>query len=234
MVRRLNLTHWKAWALAATVAAAAIVGGLPPAGELVAGDPPGGEKLDRSLRRLSRIMDEMLIDSPNWLVPGRDNTRAMYLPGHGAIFTFEATLVNRGRSWNFSVGDRWVFWDDDDDDWRDRDRRRRDRDDDAKSSDSDADDSRSWRDRTRDREQRLYERGQREIIEVLMDYGDTLTDLKGGEWVTVMVYLDDADYFYDKDVYNLVMKVKIDDLRAHGSGSLSEDALAQKFVVEEY
>lgn len=194
-----------------------------------AGDPPGGKKMQREIRIFERVMDDMLIDSPNWLVPGRDNARGYYVPGHGPIFTYEASLVSRGwgRGSSFKIfgSDHFVFWDDDDededyydDDEDDRDRKSR----------------RKSREKMRDNEARRYDRGKQEVIDVFLDYGDSFETMKAGEWVTVVAYLDDADYFDDNDISHLVMKAKVDDLRAFGSGSLSEENLVAKIVVEEY
>ena len=199
------------------------------AAQSAAADPPGGKKMQREIRIFERVMDDMLIDSPNWLVPGRDNARGYYVPGHGPIFTFESSLVTRG--WGRRSGlkifgsDHFVFWGDDDDDY------------DYDEDDDDRDRRRSRRDRrekSRDTEERRYDRGKQEVIDVFLDYGDSFDVAGSGEWVTVVAYLDDADVFDDNDISHLVMKAKIDDLRAYGSESLSEENMIAKIVVEEY
>ena len=48
---------------------------------------------------MERALDEMLIDSPNFFVSGRGNSRGLYIESIGALFTFEATLVN--KDWDF-------------------------------------------------------------------------------------------------------------------------------------
>ncbi|MEZ4649645.1 MAG: hypothetical protein R3E97_12850 [Candidatus Eisenbacteria bacterium] len=186
-------------------------------------DPPS-KKAQREIRMFERVMDDMLIDSPNWLVPGRDITRGYYVPGHGVIYTFQASLVDRdwGRKLRFNIG----WWDDDD--WRDR-RDRRDRD-----RDRDDDKSDSRKDRYVDREERLFERGKQEVFDLLYDFGDTMESIGANETVTVVACLGDDDLFWDRDIRTLEMVVKISDLRAAANGSLSEDDFQKRVQVQEY
>jgi len=190
------------------------------------GDPPTRKHM-RETRIFERVMDDMLIDSRNWLVPGRDNTRTYHVPGHGLVVTFEASLVGRNYGRGFSI---WN-WGDDDHDLR---RLRWDDDDDYDDDDDDRSSRRSRRGRSKDRDERLYERGKQEIKDVLMDYGDTFEGLPGGEIIEVVVYLGDADHFYDRDIERLVVRAKIEDLRAYGKDQLDEEALQGRFMIEEY
>jgi hypothetical protein len=213
-------------------AAAMVVTGFFP-GSANAGDPPGGKVIQRQVRIMERVVDEMLIDSPNWLVSGRDDTRGYYIPGHGAIFSFDATLV--GSDWSGSGS--WsglralgrhmgFFWNDDEDDWdRDRDRESDDR--------GDAKD-RDMRDRYLDREARRYEHGKQEVVDVLLDFGDVLEGLKDDEWVTIVAYLGNADYFYDEDLENLVVKGKMRDLKAYAGDKVKRDEMMKRITIEEY
>lgn len=215
-----------------TAAAAVVAMGVLPR-SVGAADPPGGKSVQRQVHIMERVIDEMLIDSPNWLISGGHDVRGHYIPGHGAIFTFEASLV--GGDWSGDWGG-WsglrhlgrhmsFFWDDDEDDDRDRDRDRRDR---------DKDEDRDWRDRYLDREARRYDRGKDEVIEVLLDFGDVLDDLKDSETVTVIGYLEDADYFWDKDLSNLSVKAKVSDLKSYAEGKIKEDEMVKRMVIEEY
>ncbi|MCA9754576.1 MAG: hypothetical protein KDA27_02150 [Candidatus Eisenbacteria bacterium] len=208
------------WAWVGTFVALAVTGLLVLSLGVAQADPPS-KKAQREIRMFERVMDDMLIDSPNWLVPGRDNTRGYYVAGHGVIYTFQASLVDRdwGRKFRFNVG----WWDDDD--WRDRrDRRERDRD--------DKDESR--RDRYTDREERLFERGKQEVFDLLYDFGDTMESIGANETVTVVACLGDDDLFWDRDIRTLEMTVKISDLRAAANGSVSEDDFAKRVQIQEY
>lgn len=181
-------------------------------------DPPD-PKARREIRIIERDLDDLLIDSPNWLVPGRDNARGYYVPGHGLILSFEASLVSRG----YRGGDwRWLtHWDDDD--W--------DEDDDEDDDDEDdRKDRRTRRGREEEREARRYERGKEELREFLADYGDELSFLNSGENVELVAYLGDSDLFWEKDLTRLIMRVSATDLKS----GLSEDAAATRIVVEEY
>lgn len=174
-------------------------------------DPPDA-KARREVRIFERDLDDLLIDSPNWLVPGRENARGYYVPGHGLIVSFEASLVSRGNRGDWRWLSRW-----DDDDWDDDD-------------DDDDRDRRSRRGREDEREARRYERGKEELQEFLADYGDELSFLNSGETVELVAYLGDADLFWEKDLTRLVMKVSAADLKS----GLSEEAAKTRISVEEY
>ena len=194
--------------------------GIAPLGVAQADSP--NKKLQREVRIFERAVDEMLIDSPNWLVPGRKNTRGYYVPGHGIIFTFQTSLVDRDWGRKFSIN--WGWWDDD----SDRHRRDRDREDDDKDMDE------KKRDRAGSREERLYERGKQEIIDVLQDFGDVFESVNANELVTVVAYLDGADLFWDEGIRQLEMSAKVSDLRAAAAGSLSEEELQKRIQVQQY
>jgi hypothetical protein len=190
----------------------------------------GRDKEDRQVRLMERIFDDMLVESPNWLVQSRDETRGRYKKGEGAEFTFDADLVHSGygkfRKWSwFGNGFHFEFDDDDEDYDDDRDRESR-------------KERREQRERMEERslkkQERLYSRGKSEIVETLLDFGDVMTVLGDDEKITVEVYLDDADLFYEKDIRTLTVSAKMSDLRAYAAGSLSEEDTVKRIeVVEE-
>lgn len=208
--------------------------GLAVAGLLVgllAGDAAAGprSKESRQLRLFEHIVDEMLVESPNWLVQGRNDTRGVYVDGHGAIFTFDASLVSSG--WG---GDRrwWSWWDDDDDDrviivgkerWDDEE----DEEGDRKSRRDD------WYDREMKRQERRYERGKAEIVEMIVDFGDALTTLADTDYLEIEAFLERADYFYEKDLDQLSMRVKMADVRAFADGKIDEKTLVERIESKE-
>lgn len=182
------------------------------------GSPPVDDKMKREIRRMERGLDEMLIDSPNFLVSGQDNARGYYVNGMGLLVTFDASLVSAG--WNARntgfFGNRSWWWDDDGEE--DEDGRAR----------------RGTRSRRLAREEKQWNRGREELVEYLLDYGDRLKSASPGDWITVVAYLGDAEYFEDKEITHLVTKAKVDDLRLHAEGKISEDEARKRVVQEQY
>src|SRR5262245_35614981 len=86
---------------------------------LFAAGPAGAQagtdhRMQREIRRMERDLDDMLVDSSNFLVPGMHNARGIYVPGTGMIFTFSSSLT---ASRNFFLNSKrhWAFFSDDDD-----------------------------------------------------------------------------------------------------------------------
>lgn len=181
------------------------------------------DPLDKNARKEVRIferdLDDLLIESRDWLVPGRENARAYYIPGSGLLVTFQASLVSHDRDWSVRFLDhRWDFDDDEDDEDDDRDRS----------------DRSSRRERVREREERRFERGKEELVDFLLEYGRDLEFLAPGDNITLVAYLGDSDYFWDEDLDNLTLTVKASDLRTHAAGNLSSDAARAKVTIDQY
>jgi len=175
-------------------------------------------KMQREIRRMEHDLDDMLVDSSNFLVPGYHNARGMYVPGTGMIFTFSSSLTASRGSAVFSVNKRhWMLWDDDDDEDDDSDKEHR-----------------TIHSRGIKREERQYKRGTDEMMDLLLDDADSFSSLRAGEWVQVVAYFNDVDYLWDKDIQHLAVKAKVDDLRAYAAKSLSADQARSKMVKEEY
>lgn len=125
-----------------------------------------------------------------------------------------------------------------------------DEDEDAEDNeDEDEDESASFRVITRDRESwkkwqdervaRKLERleaGREELIDVLVDYGDTMTRLADTEWVVIAAFFPESESSRDEDheVSRLVLRARVSDLRAFGQERISRDAMLAKVVKEEY
>lgn len=200
---------------------------LPGAVTAQDSEGPVSSRMLRQIKVIEGIIDEVLVESPNFRVSGRDDTRGLYLEGYGVVLMFEATLVDV---------DDW-------DDWSDGFRYEVDKDgrtivvipDKGKGDTEDEDGSRrSWRDRRGAREKRLYERGKQEIREALLDYGDTMTTLADGQWLAVAAFLKDTEYFMDNKMGRVVIRAKMSDLRAYAAGKIREEAMLERFVEEEY
>lgn len=198
---------------------------------------PDSRKQDRQIDLFERIVDDMLVESPNWLVQGSHESRGRYRSGEGARFTFDARLVHRGfgRSWG---GGKWwknILIDGDDDvividrdDWEDMD------DEELADLRKDSRESRkSYRERSLRRQERLYERGRQELVETLADFGDVMTTIPDGESLSLVAYLGSGDYFDEKDIRELSVSAKMSDIRAYAGGSIKEDEFNKRVKVTE-
>jgi hypothetical protein len=198
-------------------------------------------KMKREIRVLENILDQVVIDSRNVLVPSRQSVHGHYMSEFGVMFTTEASLLYDGwpprNNWNFNnfdwgrvehKSDRIIIHkkdhDDDDDD-----------DDDEAYDDNDDRSSRTWRTRRVERGQKLYNGVRAELIEGLIEYGDTITGLRDDEWIGVTVYFNDEHegYLDDRDISRLVIKARMGDVRDYTSGSLSRSAMEDRVVVTE-
>ena len=83
------------------------------------------------------------------------------------------------------------------------------------------------------REER-YENGKSELMTTIMDYGETLNGLRDDQWVGIATFFDDDDIFGGSQGETVVMKAKMADLRAHGSGRISDAEMKNRVVVDEY
>ncbi len=215
----------------------------------LAAESPAARKMKRQVAVMEQVLDQVLVDSPNFLVPGRDNTRGIYLPEFGALFTFEASLIM--KDWDLSMfgqfdfevevddqGDKFIIW---------KDKSQKDKDEeDAEAAEEDEDNAAADEDEKRAKERArrhakklsnqedLYDRGKKEILDVLLEYGETLTGLGDEQWIAIVGFLKDSKYFNENKISRLVMKAKMRDLRAYMSGSLTEQAMIAKVVQEEY
>ena len=191
---------------------------------------PTSRKMDRQIDLFERVVDEMLVDSPNWLVRGRNNARGSYVDGHGLMVTFDATLVN----WDHGYHDSgWKWWKKgrrvyviDEDDWEDEDEDREARDERRSSHDK-------WFEHEMKKQERLYGRGKTEIIDVILDFGEFMSTLKDTDYLEIEAFLGSAGYFIEKDLNTLTMKVKMSDVRAFSDGKMDEKALISKIETVE-
>jgi len=180
------------------------------------------DKIRRQIRVLEAMVDQMLVESPNWLVQGRDEARGSYVEGHGVVITFDVSLVG-GSHWHGHDDDWWDWiWDKDDrvivlkDEKGDED-----------------DESKSWRERRMQSMERRYTRGKVEITDTILDYADVLTFAKDDEWLEIEARLRRSEYFRDKDIDRLTMKVKMSDVRSFAAEKMNEKDFVQKIQVEE-
>jgi hypothetical protein len=202
-------------------------------------DKPESRKMSRQMDVMEQIFDQVLVDSPNFLVFGRKHTHGLYVKDFGMIFTFEASLVGKDgeidiKNWGldgFEVrtedGKTIIIMPDE-------------RGGGSGSSDESSDEAgtedegRSWADRRQSRQERTYGRGKTEMIDVLLDYGDTITSLDDSQWVAVVAQLIESDYFEANKISHLILKAKISDLRAYAADKINEKEMITRIVEEEY
>ena len=236
MMFRKHSPRQRRWVWEVALVVAALLVGLW-AGNANAADPPKNRKMARQIRMMEGILNQVLLDSPNFLVGGIvDYSWGFYVEGHGVILTFDASLITGGddhdwKKWTTFPGLRIekgpdgqqiiIIPDDDDLDEED-----------LEELEEFEDMAKDWRDREGRRQERVLGRGKTELVDLLLDYGDTMTTLESGEWISIVAALE-GDFLKDSGM-RLILKAKIDDLRAYGSDDLSEEEMVKRIVVEEY
>jgi len=196
-------------------------------------------KLKKQISVMEKAIDEMLVDSKNVLVASHEPTRGIYLPEFGVLFTLEAQILtpDRGEWWkDFKWGNNVkitsdkhgnytiVHLNDDEDE---------DDDSDKNSKNKKEEKQLTRKELLKDREMR-YENGKKELKQVLLDYGYTLTGLRDDQWVGIAAYIDDDDIFGEDEGETVLMRAKVADLRANDAGRLSNDQMFARISVEEY
>lgn len=208
-------------ALVAVVCLAAWAGpGQAQAGE-------SRKKLHREIRIVEELFNDVLIDSPNWLVSGGGPAHAAYVDGIGLIIGFDASLVGRDtitfgkhRGLLRLLGGTVVI---------------RDHGDDEDEEDDSGDSEKFWTSRHEKRDERRYTRGKEELREAIFDCADALTQVQDEDWVVVTAYLDeDDDYFDELGVSRYVLKIKARELRAGADADLTPEQMAARLTEIEY
>jgi len=221
----------------------------------LAGDPP--TKIQRQIGVMEQLLDQVLVDSPNLLVSGKDAAGGFEVEDLGAIFTFRASVTgwgwNRGHTngvfnfWPFQSEKQKVYV------------LRGDKGDGAKKEiviDGDRivvkdgevyidEDGKTHKlsekegvnvvDEKGIQQDRLkkYEAAKEELIKFLLEYGETLRALPAGQSVRIVARMEDLGLPEGREVRSLTLRASIDDLRAYGDGHLSESAARARIVVRE-
>jgi len=222
----------------------------------IAGDKT--TKIERQIDVMEGAIDDMLVDSPNFLVAGRHVTDGFDIDDYGVLFTFEASLT--GLGWHddsgFSLSHFWPWTggkkhniiclkkgdgDDKEIEFGDGHIIIRDGDvcivgDDEKSLQKlltdgkiETIDDKEYRKRQLEK----YEKAKEELIEVFMDYGEILKAVPAGQTVRVVARLHDMQLPKDKEIRKLSLRATIDDLRSYGDGRLSEGELRNRIKIKE-
>ena len=204
-------------------------------------EPPPG-KMEKQIEVMERILDQVLIDSPNFLVSGRGNARGLWVPEFGVIMTFDASLVDKDKDWKFdfgkgfkietdSKGRKVIILDEDGKVLTEDEKGDATKEEVRKALQAQKSMKTAQEGSPQDR---LYKRGKAEIVDALLDYGDTLSTIPAGKWLAIVAFLKDARYFDERGLSRLVLKAKIDDLRAYASDKLTEQEMVKRIVEEEY
>jgi adenylate kinase family enzyme len=189
-----------------------------------AADSPISDKLKKQIGVMEKVIDEVLVESPNLLVYSSEATRGVYLDEFGVLFTLEASLVEEGWKNKLKFFDKLKIEEEDGKIIIHR------GDDDEETVENIED----WQDKQNERNQALYAKGKQELAEVLAEYGETLTGLRDDQSVGVAAFLKGSGYFVDKRISRLVLRAKMSDLRAYASKRITTETMHSRLVVEEY
>lgn len=215
---------------------------------------PKPSRLERQIEVMAGLMDRMLVDSPNFLVSGKQTTNGIEAEDYGAIFAFEASLTGplweegswgRTSSW-WPAGkkqkvvvikgdgdkEKQILLDggkiiiDDGTVYIDEGGKRRKL---TEKDDLEFLDEKTYRDKQLEK----YAAAKAELVQFLLDYGETLKALPAGQTVRIIVRWNDLDLPEGKEVRRLSLRVAADDLRAGAEGRLTEEALRSRIQIKE-
>jgi hypothetical protein len=182
-----------------------------------------GDRLDRKVGVMERVIDEILVQSPNVMVSSRQVTRGLVLEGFGVLFTFDAGLHGElpfgpGR---YVVGgtEGLKFL-------RERDREAAEKIQ-QQYEEQEVLSLEEWETKSAEERAKRLEGLETELVDTLLDYGPTLGELQDDAWVAIVAFLDGRSPFGSEGPGQMTVKVKMRDLRRFASGSLSrQDAKA--------
>jgi hypothetical protein len=227
------------------------------------------DRLHRQVGVMEGIIDKVLLDSPNFVVSGRDDTRGVILPDYGIVFSFNASIndhdifrlpgnlsldlpidIRTDADGTVIIGKKGRVYSDDSSDLTDEEAAKLEQkakhlEQEVKRSEKQALD---LQERLKDRQQsltewnkqraakaeELYAAGKQELLQMLLDYGETMTGLQDGQWIVLAGFFDRGGILEDTKASRLVLRVKVDDLRAYSAGRLGETEARGRIIVEEY
>jgi hypothetical protein len=223
------------------LALATLVGLAVLAQTAFAAGPVTPQKMLRQIGVMEKIIDKVLVDSPNVLVSGMGNTRGLYVEPFGVVFTFTASIL-RGDSPLAPLSEAWSFSTQDDlyDITTDKDGnqvitikkgKKQEKDKDAQAdAESDKEGEKGWQ----TERVKKYESAKAELVQTMLDYGETITSLKAGQTLLIAGFIKDDDFFKEEKISRFVLQAKVDDLRAFASGELTESVMRSRIQTEEY
>jgi len=191
------------------------------------------DRLDRKIQIMEKVLDEVLVQSEHVSVMSRSATRGLYLEGYGALFMFdgglgESLMLERGRlrSGVFVVGDQPPKKGDENTSSRDR------RFSDEHLELDKLEDLEKWKEESNAKKRENLAGLQNELIDTMLDYGTTLTELENGSWLTFVAFLgDNISLLGGGEEQRLQLQIKMSDIRQLMSGSLSRDEARKRVVI---
>jgi len=238
MSRKLTEMMKTAGRVALTAAVVLALSGLAGAW----GAPPESDRMSRRMNVLERIFDAVLRESEN-VVVSSEATRGLMLEGYGALFTFEGSLGGGGLGSMYFGGDtvdlsRRFYKGDGE--WMapappPKAPKAPEGEEEVRVPDSMEDLARDWEAQREESRRKAKERLaglKAELIETLLDYGATLGELADDDVVVVAAFL--SGFGFDKDgPEQLVLKVKMSDLRLFSAGQLTLEQARDRVVIDE-
>lgn len=216
---------WRGWAAARTIVLAAglvcVLGTLVAARDATAGPDREQKSLRRQLTMLEKVIDATLIDSPNVRVWGNANTGGIYLPGYGIIFTAGGSLLMDSSIADVAkkLGKIRIYSGAEDEDTAED------------PKDTRAEERRAKRDA--ERRSRRLEGLKQEMIDVLADYGPTLTQLQPAEKVGIALFLMNESI---SDAWDRVVLIEVTraDLQRYDASQIDDAEFARRVKISEY
>ncbi len=184
-------------------------------------------RLDRKIKVMEKVIDEVLVQSKNVYVMSRETTRGLKLDGYGALFIFDGSIGEALMRDEYSTHLENYFVPDVDRE-EDEDGGRR-----APMVRADAETLEKRKAEREEKTKEHYAELKIELIDTLLDYGPTLTELDNNAWVTIVAFLNGESPFFGGSDQRLQIQIKMSDLRQHVSGNLSRDAAKKKMMITE-
>lgn len=197
------------------------------------------DRLERKVAVMERVIDEVLVQSPNVVVDSREVTRGLVLDGYGVVFIFDAGLHSRlpwaGRA---VIAPEGTFR------WRSGSRARpapeapeAPEPPEAPGAPTSLEDAEvlsleEWEEESAAKRAQMLEGLRAELVDTLLDYGPTLSELPDDAWVTIVAFLGDGGPFDREGPKRLSVKARMRELRSHSGGDLSRQDARAAVVVE--
>jgi hypothetical protein len=210
------------------------------------GEAARSKRMLRDITVLEKIIDEMLLDSRNLLIYTAGGvTHGLYIDEFGVLFSFEASLVDRTEM-PIDFEHEYEFQTDEHGNviLKKKDGKK------GKRPDAPTPPTpptpprpgetpkgagpRAWVDRQAGKQAKLYELGKTEIIDTLIEYGDSMSGLRDNQWLCFAAFLKNSDFFLDNRISRLVVKARMSDLRSYAQGRIDRKAMIARVVQEEY
>jgi hypothetical protein len=230
MTMQLTETHNGTWRVVLLAALIVALLGLTAAVADSADDR--ATRIDRKVRVMERVFDEVLVQSQNVAVGPGGVTRGVVLDEFGALFTLEASVGKgyvfalpevpevpgvgmedalirvaprpmRGPRGDGEQGEEFESWEE-------------------------------WQKEVVAKRKEKYAAFKVELIDTVIDYGSTLTELADDQWVAVLAFLDGSRLLGGgSSERRLMVKIRMRDLRQYSAGSLSREAAVKRVTVTE-